>query len=156
MGGNDTFLLSAYADLLLRQKRPAAVNALLKDKTRSDTLLLQLVLAARALGLAEAKQLQSTLVARYEASRLRGEAVHQQEEARFALEVENEPKRALALAKENWKVQREPRDAQVFLEAAIAANNREAARPMQSWLEENHVEDRYLNNLSWRLKRIAK
>ncbi len=64
----DTFLLAAYADFLLDQKRPAEVVALLKDKTRSDTLLLRLVFAERALNLPEAKERQAVLAARYAAA----------------------------------------------------------------------------------------
>ena len=55
------------------------------------------------------------------AAEMRGDTVHQQEEARFALHIKNDAKNALRLAGENWKVQREPRDAQIFLEAALAA-----------------------------------
>src|SRR5262249_58638319 len=50
----DNFLLAAYADFLLEQNRAADVVALLKDWTRSDTLLLRLALAERALKLPSA------------------------------------------------------------------------------------------------------
>jgi len=152
LGITDTFLLAAYADLLLEQQRPADVVALLKDKSRSDVLLLRLVFAERALKLPTARERQTALAARYAAARLRGETVHQQEEARFALHVNNDPKEALALARENWKVQREPRDAQIFLEAAIAAKDPAAAQPVLQWLDESGIEDRYLISLGQQLK----
>lgn len=152
----DTFLLAAYADLLLEQKRPAEVVALLKDKSRSDVLLLRLVFAERELKLATAREREVALSARYAAAQLRGETVHQQEEARFALLVNQDPKRALALAQENWKVQREPRDAQIFLEAAIAAKDRAAAQPVLQWLDESGIEDRYLISLGRQLKGAGK
>ncbi len=152
LGIGDTFLLAAYADLLLEQKRPADVLALLKDKTRSDVLLLRLVFAARALGLPSAKEWEASLAARYAAAQMRGETVHQQEEARFSLVVKHDPARALALARENWKVQREPRDAEIFLEAAIAANNPEAAQPVLQWLNDSHIEDLCLIRLGRQLK----
>lgn len=148
----DTFLLAAYADLLLSQHRAAETLALLRDKTRSDVLLLRLVLAAREVNAPDARQLEDALAARYEAAQLRGDTVHQQEESRFALQVKHEPQRALRLAEENWKVQREPRDAQVFLEAAVAAKAPEAARPVIQWLEQNHVQDKTLLTLAQRLK----
>ncbi|MBC7500379.1 MAG: hypothetical protein H7315_07765 [Herminiimonas sp.] len=152
----DTFLLAAYADFLLDRKRPAEVVALLKDKVRSDTLLLRLVLAERILGAAPAKERQAILAARYEAAQLRGDTVHQQEEARFALEVQNDPKKALRLAQENWKVQLEPRDARIYLEAALALKDPAAAQPVLQWLSNSRIEDRYLISLAAQLKGVQK
>jgi Tfp pilus assembly protein PilF len=152
LGVADTFLLAAYADFLLDQKRPTEVVALLKEKTRSDTLLLRLVFAERDLGLASAKEREATLAARYLAAQLRGDTVHQQEEARFALRVQADPSKALALAKENWKVQREPRDARIFLEAALASKNPNAAIAVLDWLQSSHIEDPYLRSLERQVK----
>ena len=156
LGINDTFLLAAYADLLLEQKRLAEVVALLKDRSRSDVLLLRLVFAERDLKLPTARERETALAARYAAAQLRGETVHQQEEARFALRVNNDPKRALTLARENWKVQREPRDAQIVLEAAIAAKDPAAAQPVLQWLAESGMEDRTLLGLAQQLKGMGK
>jgi tetratricopeptide (TPR) repeat protein len=156
LGITDTFLLAAYADLLLSENRPAEVEALLKDKTRSDTLLLRLVFAERAIKLPTAKEREAALAARYEAAQMRGDTVHQQEEARFALHVQNDPQKSLRLAQENWKVQREPRDAQIFLEAALAAKEPAAAQPVLKWLDDNHVQDRYMRTLAQQLKGAPK
>ncbi|OWW18590.1 tetratricopeptide repeat protein [Noviherbaspirillum denitrificans] len=155
-GLSDTFLLAAYADFLLDKKRYADVVSLLKDKSRSDVLLLRLVFAERALSLPTAKEREAALAARYAASQLRGETVHQQEEARFELEVNGDVKKALALAQENWKVQREPRDARIFLEAAIAAKDAAAAQPVLQWLDESRIEDAYLIGLGRQLKGMRK
>lgn len=152
LGISDTFLLAAYADFLLDQQRPAEVVAMLKDKTPSDVLLLRLVLAERRLQLATSKARVEALAARFVAAQMRGDSVHQQEEARFMLEVNRNAKRALELASENWKAQREPRDARIFLEAAIAANNRTAAQPVIQWLKDSNIEDSYLIGLAARLK----
>lgn len=152
LGIEDTFLLAAYADLLLEQKRSAEVVSLLRDKSRSDVLLLRLMFAERELNLPSATKREAALAARYAAAQLRGETVHQQEEARFVLRVHGDVKKALMLARENWKVQREPRDAQIFLEAAIAANDITAAQPVLQWLEESGIEDRYLASLGQQLK----
>ncbi|WP_334187423.1 tetratricopeptide repeat protein [Noviherbaspirillum sp.] len=148
----DGFLLAAYADLLLDLKRPADVVNLLKDKVRSDVLLLRLAFAERALNMPVAKEHEAALAARFEAAQRRGEAVHQQEEARFALYTEKDAKKALALAQDNWKVQREPRDARIFLEAGIAAKDAKAAQPVLQWLSESKIEDRYLNGLGRQLQ----
>lgn len=154
LGIPDTFLLAAYADFLLDRQRPAEVVTLLKDKTRSDTLLLRLVLAERSLGLASAHE--RNLAARYQAAQLRGDTVHQQEEARFALLVQKNPAKALQLASENWKVQREPRDARILLQAALALKDPGAAQPVLEWLSESRIEDGYLRDLAQELQTAAR
>lgn len=156
LGITDTFLLAAYADLLLDQKRHADVVALLKDRSRSDVLLLRLMFAERNLGLPTAKDRESELAARYAAAQLRGEKVHQQEEARFELHVRNDAAKALVLAQENWQAQREPRDARIFLEAAIAAKDPGAAQPVLQWLAESGIEDSRLLDLARQLKGVRK
>lgn len=150
----DTFLLAAYADFLLLQGRPLEVEAMLKQKIRSDTLLLRLVLAERILKLPGAKESEATLAARYAAAQLRGDTVHQQEEAQFELNVRQNPKAALVLAAENWKVQLEPRDARVYLEAALALKDPAAAAPVLRWLDESHIEDRTLASLARQLRAV--
>jgi Tfp pilus assembly protein PilF len=152
----DTFLLAAYADFLLDQKRPAEVVALLKDKQASDTLLLRLVLAERMLNLPTAAARAETLAARFVAAKMRGDNVHEQEEARFALEVHNNPKEALQYAQKNWMVQREPRDARIFLEAALAARAVRSAQPVLQWLQASGNEDIYLRSLAQRLQGAAR
>lgn len=152
LGIPDTFLFAAYADFLLDRNRPQEVVELLKDKVRSDTLFLRLVFAERAVKAPTAAGRQATLAARFDAARLRGDTVHQQEEARFALQVENDPQKALALSQENWAVQREPRDARIFMESAIAAKDAAAARSVLQWMEKSGIEDRHLIGLSQQLK----
>lgn len=148
----DGFLLAAYADLLLDLKRPGDVVKLLSDKVRSDVLLLRLAFAERALNMPVAREHEAVLAARFEAAQRRGETVHQQEEARFALYAQKDVKKALALAQDNWKVQREPRDARIYLEAGLAAKDAKAAQPVLQWLSESRIEDPYLNDLGRRLQ----
>ena len=149
---SDTFLLAAYADLLLDQHRPDAVETLLKDRTRSDVLLLRLVFAEQTLKLPTFEQLARTLASRYAAAQLRGDTVHQQEEARFALAVEHDPAKALDLALKNWVVQREPRDARIVLEAALAAKQTAAAKQVIEWIGTSGIEDPTLLQLAQKIK----
>ncbi len=152
----DNFLLAAYADFLLEQNQPGQVVDLLKDKTKSDGLLLRLVFAERALNLAQAKEHEAALAARYLAAQLRGDTVHQMEEARFSLQVLKDPKKALKLAQENWKAQREPQDARILLEAALAAKDPAGAKLVLDWLDKNQVEDPYMKQLAVQLKGLRK
>ena len=154
LGVNDNFLLAAYADFLLERGRAAEVLALLKDWTRSDTLLLRLALAAKALGRPEAERHARALAMRFAEAGLRGERLHLQEEARFLLELKNDIRAALAAAAENYKIQREPRDALVLLEAAFAARDPAAAAPALRWLEASGFEERRIRDLASRIKAL--
>jgi tetratricopeptide (TPR) repeat protein len=151
LGHDDQYLLAAYADFLLDEGRPAEVVANLSEWIRSDGLLLRLALAEQKLGAPKLAEHVQALSARFDAAARRGDRLHQQEEARFRLHLRNEPKRALALAQENWKVQREPRDARVLLEAALATGDREAARPVLDWLVRSRHEDPVLRRLAAQL-----
>lgn len=140
-GVTDQFLLGAYADFLLLQKRPAEVVTLLADWERSDILLLRLALAGRALNDPRAAGWASQLRDRFAAAAQRGDRLHEQEAARFELGIEGKPDRALPLAVRNYQVQKEPRDAEILLRAALAANQAKAAQPALDWLRVNQYED---------------
>ncbi len=116
----DAYLLAARADFLLDAGRPEEVVALLEDETR-DGLLLRLALAEKRIGSPGLAAHLAELRARFAASRARGDALHLGDEARFMLELLDDPREALRLARANWEVQREPRDARVLHEAALAA-----------------------------------
>jgi hypothetical protein len=143
---DDPYLLGAYADWLLDRHRPAEVVALLRqpERTRIDPLLLRLALAEQDLNSPDLTAHVTDLAARFETSRRRGDVIHRREEARFVLHLLHQPDRALAIAKANWATQREPADARILLEAAIAAHDPIAAAPVRAWQADNHVEDRRL------------
>jgi Tfp pilus assembly protein PilF len=151
-GITDQFLLGSYADFLLERERPAEVLALLAGWERSDVLLLRLALAGRAAKDPRAKDWSAQLRERFEAAARRGDRLHEQEAARWALELENDPARALAYAKSNYARQKEPRDAEVLLRAALAAKQPAAARPALEWLKESGYEDPALAALAGKLE----
>jgi len=152
LGVTDNFLLFTYADFLLEQGRAKEVLSLLQGGERSDTLLLRLALAARALKLPVAERHSRALGERFAAAALRGEKLHLQEEARYLLHLRGDAAGALAAARENWKKQREPRDAAVLLEAALAARDPEAAAPALAWLDSSGFESERLRRLAAQLK----
>jgi tetratricopeptide (TPR) repeat protein len=152
LGVTDGYLLAAYADLLLDQKRPGEVLTLLKGMNRSDLLLLRIALAEKALALPEPLKSRTELASRFEAAAMRGDKVHQVEEARFRLHVLGETQKALALAEENWTVQKETRDARILLETAVATKNAAAAAPVLDWLRETKMEDVTLLRLARQLQ----
>lgn len=154
LGINDNFILAAYADFLLEQGRAAEVMSLLKGWARSDTLLLRLALAARTLKLAEGEKYVRVLGERFADAALRGEKLHQQEEARFLLDLKGEALAALAAARENYRTQREPRDALILLEAALAARDPVAAAPALDWLASSRFESARLRAAALQLKAL--
>jgi predicted Zn-dependent protease len=149
LGQRDAYLLGAYADFLLDEGRAREAAALLKDETRADTLLLRLALAESVLDRrsAQCKSHVAGLRERFEASRLRGDCAHRREEARFTLYLLGQPQEALRLATANWQVQREPADARILLEAALAAQDPGAAQPVLDFVRNNHLEDTHLAKL---------
>jgi hypothetical protein len=140
LGVEDNFLLAAYGDFLLEQDRAKEAVALLQDRLRSDTLLLRLALAEQRLKLPAAKAHMQALADRFAAAARRGERLHLAEEARFLLDLKGDASGALAVALDNWKEQRAPRDALVLLEAAAAARDPKAATPVLKWLAETRFE----------------
>ncbi len=148
----DGYLVGAYTDFLLDRGRAAEVRDLLGDEVRADGLLLRLALAERRLADPDLPEHVAMLRARFDASRMRGDALHRREEARFALHLLNQPERALRLAEENWRVQREPWDARLVLEAALAAGAPSAAAPVVDWLRGARLEDARVRSLIRRLE----
>ena len=155
LGVTDQFLLGAYADFLLQQKKPEAVITLLADWERSDILLLRLALAGKAVNHKKAADWASALRDRFVEAAKRGDRLHEQEAARFELDIENNTKKALTLAVNNYKLQKEPRDAEVLLRTALAANDAAAAEPALNWLKQNKYEDAHLTELAAGLAKLA-
>ena len=145
----DPYLLGAYADFLLDRNRPAEVVPLLKDYSRNDNLLLRLTLAEARL-----PELRSSFAAhradledRYDAAGRRGDTLHRREEARYALEISSNSRRALALARENWKVQRESADLRILLSAAKAAGDAATLQEAGEWVRAHRLEDAAISAL---------
>ena len=155
LGINDQYLLGAYSDFLLDSGRPAEVEKLLAQWERSDVLLLRLALAGAALKDAQAAGWANQLRDRFQAAGLRGDRLHEQEAARFELDVEGHPKEALALAVRNYAVQKEPRDAEVLLRTALAAGDAKAAQPALDWLRSSHYEDPRMARLAEQLAALG-
>ena len=77
----------------------------------------------------------------------RGDTVHQREQARFALFLQQDIAAAVQLAQQNWAIQKEVPDMRIVLEAALAARNYAAAQPVLAWIAAHGVEDVALQRL---------
>ncbi|NJD35878.1 MAG: hypothetical protein FIA96_13770 [Betaproteobacteria bacterium] len=147
IGRDDGYLLAAWGDFLLDNGRPADVLKELAGWEASDSLLLRLAEAEAALKLPGAARLAKMLDDRFAAARQRGDTTHRAEEARYQLRLRGDAKEALRLAAENYRVQREPRDARILLEAAIVAGDPAAAQVVRDWLAGSGFEDERLRRL---------
>jgi uncharacterized protein (TIGR02996 family) len=139
----DAYARGAYADFLLDAGRPREVVALLAQDTKNDPLLLRLALAEARLPDAAASYVthRADLAARFDAARRRGDSVHAREEARFHLDIDRDPARAVELARANWTVQREPADLRVLVDAARAANDASTLAAASEWMAATRLED---------------
>lgn len=144
---DDVYLQAAWADFRLARDDAAAVAARLAGRT-ADASLLRLAIAERRL--AEAgdaryapawKAHAEQLAERFATARARGETAHGREEAMFALQLRGDAVAALAHAQRNWQGQREPADARVLLEAALAAQDGTAVATVRDWLQQTGLED---------------
>jgi len=141
---SDAYLKGAYADFLLDSNRPRDVLPLLAGDIKNDALLLRLLLAEQRLpdqhDAFVAHRIE--VAARFEAARRRGDSLHRREEARFRLAVESDGPGALALARDNWKVQREPADLRILVDAARAMDDAPALRLATDWIAKTRLEDK--------------
>ena len=151
LGVTDQFLLGSYADFLLARKRPAEVLPLLAEWERSDILLLRLALAAQDLQDPRAANWAAQLRSRFADAAKRGDRLHEQEAARFELDIERNPKKALVLATANYSTQKEPRDAEILMRAALGAGLGERARPALAWWRLTGFEDPQISGLAKQL-----
>lgn len=148
VGLDDGYLLAAWTDFLLDQKRPAEVVRTLEKWESSDGLLLRLALAETRLALPKARVHTQMLEDRFAAAKQRKDTTHRAEEARFLLNLKRDAAQALAIAAANYQVQREPRDARILLEAAVASRDAKAAQSALDWLQSSGFEDAYMRSLA--------
>jgi hypothetical protein len=137
--GRDTYAAIAYADFLIAQKRPGEALAVLKDETRTDPVLLRLAIAATRANAPSRERDVGEMRERIALANERPEAsvFHGREQAMFALAIDGDAERALALARGDVSQQREPLDLLIFAEAARASGRRDAieeARRLKSSL----------------------
>lgn len=151
----DSYLLAAWSDFLLDHGRAAEVARLLQDKTRADALLLRYALALNALRSPAAAEQVEALRARFDAAMLRGDTVHQREQARFELALRNNPAVAVKLAKLNWAVQKEPADFRILAETAAASGDLAALTLVVDWLKKSGLQDQSVAPALRRLKVAA-
>ncbi len=145
----DAYARLAYADFLIDQRRPAEALAQLKGEVRNDAVLLRLAIAGKRAGVPEAARDAAELRERIALANQRPDAqlFHGREQAMFALHVDADPARALALARGNAAHQREPLDLWVLAQAARAASDAAALQETRAITSQMGLHDRRLQTL---------
>jgi tetratricopeptide (TPR) repeat protein len=138
---DDFYMRTAYADLLLRQKRAAETVALLQGFESIEPMLLRVAIAKGLLEGGTNAAARDLLATTFAVEEQRGDGVHRREEARFYLDVDPKPEAALAAARQNWLVQREPDDLLVLLRAARSAHRPQDAQPAREFLAREKLQD---------------
>jgi hypothetical protein len=139
--GGDIPTLVAFADHLLDTDRPAEVLTLLAGRSEADIVYLRLAIAGKRVDDARAQHWAALLADRFAAAKAGGLQLHLREEARFELEVRDNAATALGLALANWKIQKEPSDARLVLQAALAANDPAAAADVLAFIAKTGLAD---------------
>ena len=149
--GRDAYLILDDVDLRIDRGDPAAALPMLlaEPQPYGDGVLLRLAIAAKAAGDPRAQAYAEDLGARFEAARLRGDAIsiHGREYARFIDEVARRPRDALVVARDNLRIQKEPADFLVMAHAAHAANDAAALAEVTAEAHRIGLVDRRLDAL---------
>lgn len=113
----DRYVRARLAGWHLRQGEPDAVVRLTDGHTGDDQMAVLRLIALERLQDPAAVALRDALASRLRDARRRGELLHKRAWARYLLDVAGEPRRALRLARENWREQRELPDRRLLEQA---------------------------------------
>lgn len=142
----------ALAELYNEQRQPERARRVADVKAPSDALLVQSLLASRALGNSEAEQLAAQVDGRMKVQAERGEALIERPQMIYYIRVGRDLERGLALATQNWREQNEPADAVLLLEAALQLKQPRAGGPVLRWMSQTGYTDPVLAPLARQLQ----
>jgi len=144
---HDYYILTNYADLLLKQHRNDLVVSLLSEYAFVDKLLLRLAQAGIKSGDSLSEKYVAQLESGYRLNELRGEKVHLRDQAIFYFKVKNNIEKALSLARRNWRVQKEPADIKLLLNLLIKSGNKLETNNVAEWVSGQFLEDVELDSM---------
>ena len=146
----------SLADLLNLQGRHAQAKAIATNQadmaSLTDALLMQALLASRGSKDADESALAKQMAARLRAQALREESLIERPKLIYQIAYGQDIAAGLALSIENWNLQKEPPDAALFVQAALALGKAQAATPVVEWVEKTGYSDPQLGPLIKQLK----
>lgn len=148
----------SLADLLNQQgqfrqaKAVATAQATLSNSNLTDALLMQALLASRGLKAPDEAALAQQMAARLQSQALRQESLIERPKLIYQIAYGQDLAAGLALSIENWQQQKEPPDAVLFAQAALARQQARAAEPVVQWAQTTGYIDPQLAPLITQLK----
>lgn len=148
----------SLADLLNQQgqfqqaKAVATANSAKLNANLTDALLMQALLASRGLKAPDEAVLARQMAARLQSQALRRESLIERPKLIYQIAYGQDLAAGLALSIENWQLQKEPPDAVLFAQAALALKQARAAEPVVQWAQATGYTDPQLAPLLLQLK----
>lgn len=148
----------SLADLLNQQgqfrqaKAVATAQATPSNSNLTDALLMQALLASRGLKAPDESALAQQMAARLQSQALRQESLIERPKLIYQIAYGQDLAAGLALSIENWQQQKEPPDAVLFVQAALARQQARAAEPVVQWAQTTGYSDPLLAPLITQLK----
>lgn len=113
----------------------------------TDALLMQALLASRGLKDADESRLAQQFEARQQSQGQRQESLIERPALIYQISYGRDVKAGLALSIQNWQLQKEPPDALLFVQAALAQGQARAAEPVLNWAQKSGYTDPQLKPL---------
>jgi len=135
-----------------RQAHTIATAAHSATSTMTDALLMQALLASRGLKDPGEARLASQMEARLQSQALRQESLIERPKLLYQIAYGQDLAAGLKLSIANWQLQKEPPDAVLFVQAALALQQARAAEPVVLWAEKTGYTDPQLTPLIQQLK----
>jgi len=145
------YLWRAYGDFLLNQGQAEKLLWELPEASPDAGVQLRRLLAMQVLE-QDISALTKQLLAQFQRASQQDDKSLLTEEARFNLEVLNKPQNALKLAQEAWTVYKTPELSVVYLRAALAAQQSQAAQEVLNWINQYEWNDQVLVKLQAKFK----
>ena len=137
----------ALIDSLINVGDFASALRLNMGPQRSDALLVSAIQAAQALNNGQDAVLRADIEQRLMQRELRGESLNERPFVKYYLYVRQDPRKALEMAKESWKTEREPADALLFAQAALRSGEPLQATSLLQWQMETGYREPELDRL---------
>lgn len=137
----------SLAELLNERGQFAQAQKVVGHQPNTDALLMQALLASRGLKDDQQERLAQTLQARFAAQALRQESLIERPRLIYLIAYGRDLAAGLALSIENWKLQKEPPDALLFAQAALALDQPRAAEPVLTWVKATGYSEPALDRL---------
>jgi hypothetical protein len=157
--GQSHLIRLSLADLLNQQGRHLLAKNVAMHRpdmgSLTDALLVQALLASRGLKDGDESRLARLMDARLKAQALRQESLIERPKLIYQITYGQDLAAGLALSIENWRLQKEPLDAILFVQAALALGQARAAEPVVEWAEQTGYTDPQLSALMQQLKAHA-